>query len=59
MFTMSSSNTPRLHSVSTGVGVPNKISDNSVPSIEPPQPSDKAVLNPILTRDSASAVHPI
>ena len=40
ILTSSSFITPRFASVSTGFGVPNIISENSVPAIEPPHPSD-------------------
>ena len=41
MLTISFSITPMLAVVSTGFGVPNMTSENSVPIMEPPQPSDR------------------
>ena len=41
MLTMSFSMTPMLAVVSMGLGVPNITSENSVPIMEPPQPSDR------------------
>src|SRR5699024_11845405 len=41
MLTMSFSMTPRLAVVSTGLGVPKSTSENSVPHMDPPQPSDR------------------
>ncbi len=42
-FTWSSLSTPMLTSTATGVGVPKRMSEISVATMEPPQPSAKAV----------------
>ena len=44
MFTFSAFITPRFASVSIGFGVPNSTSENSVPHMEPPHPSERPLL---------------
>ncbi len=46
MFTLSLRSVPRFTVLITGWGVPNITSDSSVATMEPPQPSDRAVLRP-------------
>ena len=59
MLTMSSSMTPRLALVSTGLGVPNSTSENSVPIMEPPQPSDMPARRDWRTSASGREEQPI
>ena len=59
MLTMSFSMTPMLAVVSTGFGVPNRMSENSVPIMEPPQPSDRPARRDCLMRASGSEEQPI
>ena len=59
MLTLFPSNTFKLASVWTGFGVPNNMSDNIVPIIDPAQPSAIEHLNAICTKASISAQHPI
>ena len=59
MFTFSSTITPRFASVSIGFGVPNKISENSVPIMEPPHPSESPARIDCFTSASGLEEHPI
>ncbi len=59
MLTMSFSMTPMLAVVSTGFGVPNRMSENSVPIMEPPQPSDRPARRDCLISASGSEEQPM